>query len=112
VRDVFTTASGWTMIVLGCGVGFLFALVVLAISVVSFPLMLDRGTALDTAVGTSIRAVLKNPGPMALWGLVVAGGLVLGSLPLFIGLIIVVPVLGHATWHFYRRVVPRQDDPR
>lgn len=106
-RDVLTTAAGWTMIVVGCGVGFLFALLVLTVSVVSFPLMLDRGVALDTAVGTSIRAVKANPGPMALWGVIVAGGLVLGSLPLFIGLIIVMPVLGHATWHLYRKVVPR-----
>jgi uncharacterized membrane protein len=104
-RDVLTTAAGWQMIAVGIGVGFLFALVVLTISVVSFPLMLDRGVALDTAVQTSIRAVVANPRPMALWGLIVAAGLVLGSIPLFIGLIIVMPVLGHATWHLYRKVV-------
>jgi uncharacterized membrane protein len=107
IRDVLTTGAGWTMIVAGMGIGFVFALVVLTISVVSFPLMLDRGVALDTAVGTSIRAVRANPGPMAAWGLIVAAGLVLGSVPLFIGLIIAVPVLGHATWHLYRRLVPR-----
>lgn len=107
IRDVFTTGAGWTMLIVGCGVGFLFALLVLVISVVSFPLMLDRGVALATAVGTSIRAVMKNPRTMAAWGLIVAGGLVIGSIPLFIGLIIVMPVLGHATWHLYRKVVPR-----
>jgi uncharacterized membrane protein len=107
IHDVFTTSAGWTMLIVGCGVGFLFALLVLVISVVSFPLMLDRGVALATAVGTSIRAVVKNPRTMAVWGLIVAGGLVLGSIPLFIGLIIVMPVLGHATWHLYRKVVPR-----
>lgn len=107
VRDVFMTGAGWTMIVAGVGVGFLFALLVLTISVVSFPLLLDRDVGLYTAVLTSIRAVLTNPGPMALWGLIVAAGLVIGSIPLFLGLIIAIPVLGHATWHLYRKVVPR-----
>jgi uncharacterized membrane protein len=107
VRDVFTTHAGWTLIGVGFGVGFLFALLVLTISVVSFPLLLDRETGFDTAILTSVRAVAANPGPMALWGLIVAAGLVIGSLPLLLGLIIVMPVLGHATWHLYRRVVPR-----
>jgi uncharacterized membrane protein len=107
VRDVFTTGGGWVLIVVGVGVGFLFAVPVLAISVVSFPLLLDRNVGIDTAVLTSVRAVAANPRPMAVWGLIVAGGLVIGSLPLFVGLIIVMPVLGHATWHLYRKVVPR-----
>ena len=80
---MFTTSAGWTLIVVGVGVGFLFALLVLAISVVSFPLLLDRNVGIGTAVSTSVRAVIANPGVMALWGLIVAGGLVLGSLPLF-----------------------------
>ena len=105
VRDVFTTSVGWAMIVVGVGVGFLFALLVLAISVVSFPLLLDRNVGLRTAVLTSISAVAANPGPMAVWGLIVAGGLVIGSIPAFLGLIFVMPVLGHATWHLYRKVV-------
>jgi uncharacterized membrane protein len=107
VRDVFTTPAGWTLIGAGVGVGFLFALLVLTISVVSFPLLLDQKAGLDTAILTSVRAVVTNPGPMALWGLIVAAGLVIGSLPCLLGLIIVMPVLGHATWHLYRRVVPR-----
>jgi len=107
VRDVFTTGAGWTLIVVGVGVGFLFAVLVLAISVVSFPLLLDRDVGLYTAVATSVRAVATNPGAMAAWGLIVAGGLVIGSIPLLLGLIIVMPVLGHATWHLYRKLVPR-----
>jgi uncharacterized membrane protein len=107
VRDVFTTRAGWAMIVIGCGVGFLFALLVLAIGTVSFPLLLDRDTGLDTAIGTSLRVFATNPGPMAVWGLIVVGGLVIGTLPFFLGLIIVLPVLGHATWHLYRKVVAR-----
>ena len=107
VRDVFSTDAGWTMIVVGIGVGFLFALLVLVISVVSFPLLVDREVGFDTAILTSIRAVSANPAAMAAWGLIVAGGLVIGSIPFFLGLIIVMPVLGHATWHLYREVVPR-----
>jgi len=107
VYDVLATPAGWSMIGLGVGVGFLFALLALAISVVSFPLLLDREVGFDTAVLTSIRAVLTNPGPMAAWGLIVAGGLVIASIPFFLGLIIVMPMLGHATWHLYRLIVPR-----
>ncbi len=105
VRDVFTTRAGLEMVVVGVGVGFLFAVLVLAISVVSFPLLLDRDVGLLTAVRTSIRAVAANPETMAIWGLIVAGSLVIGSLPAFLGLIVVVPVLGHATWHLYRKLV-------
>jgi uncharacterized membrane protein len=80
-------------------------LLAFAISVVSFPLLLDRDVGFYPAVLTSIRAVAANPVAMALWGLIVAGGLVIGSIPVFLGLIIVMPVLGHATWHLYRKVV-------
>jgi uncharacterized membrane protein len=105
VRDVFTTPQGWTMIVVGFGVGFLFAVVALSISVVSFPLLLDRDVRMETAIGTSVQVVLANPVPMAAWGLIVAAGLVIGSIPALLGLVVVMPVLGHATWHLYRRVV-------
>jgi uncharacterized membrane protein len=104
-RDVFTTPAGRTMIVVGIGVGFLFAVLAMMISVVSFPLLLERDIGLGGAVGTSVRAVLANPGPMAVWGMIVTGGLVLGALPGLIGLIIVLPLLGHATWHLYRKLV-------
>jgi uncharacterized membrane protein len=93
------------MIVAGMGVGFLFAALVLAISAVSFPLLLDRDIGLYRAVITSVRAVAKNPVTMAIWGLIVACGLAIGSIPAFIGLIVILPVLGHATWHLYRKVV-------
>ena len=104
-RQVFTTSEGWTLIVAGVGVGFLFALLVLVISVVSFPLLLDRNVSMRTAIETSARAVAANPVPMLLWGLVVASGLVLGAIPLLLGLIVVMPVLGHATWHLHRKVL-------
>jgi uncharacterized membrane protein len=105
--DVFMTREGWMMIVAGVGVGFVFALVAMTISVASFPLLIDRDAGLDTAIRTSIKVVTENPGPMAVWGMIVAVGLVLGSIPLFIGLVVVMPTLGHATWHLYRKTVER-----
>ncbi|MDY0884933.1 DUF2189 domain-containing protein [Dongia soli] len=106
IQNVFTTEAGWWLIVAGCGVGFLFAALAMVISVISFPLMLDRSDiGLATAVGTSIRTVWKNPVVMAGWGLTVVAGLIIGSLPLFIGLVITLPVLGHATWHLYRKLI-------
>jgi uncharacterized membrane protein len=105
-EDVFTTGAGWLMIGVGTGVGFLFAVLAMAISVVAFPLLLDREVGIDTAIWTSIWAVMRNPGPMALWAVIVTAALVIGALPLFVGLMVVLPVLGHATWHLYRRLVP------
>lgn len=104
-RDVFTTSAGWAMIIIGMAVGFVFAAAVLAISVVSFPLLLDRNVSLPTAVVTSVKVALKNPVPIGVWGLIVAGSLALGSLPALLGLVLVLPVLGHSTWHLYRQAV-------
>jgi uncharacterized membrane protein len=105
VDQVFNTPEGLAFIVVGNGVGFLFAVLVFTVSVVSFPMLLDRDVGVATAVGTSIRAVLANPLTMAVWGVIVAVTLVAGSLPFFVGLAVAMPVLGHATWHLYRRVV-------
>ncbi len=104
-EDLFTTRAGWNLIIIGNGVGFLFAALVLMISVVSFPMLLDRDVGAAVALLTSIRAVAANPRIMAIWGLIVAILLLAGSLPLFLGLPIVMPILGHATWHLYRKVV-------
>ena len=112
VTDVFTTPAGWRLIVVGTGVGFLFAVVVLTIGAVSFPLLLDRDVGAAVALYTSIRVVLANPLTMALWGFIVAALLVIGSLPFFLGLAVVMPVLGHATWHLYRRAVAAEAAPR
>lgn len=111
LHDVLTTRAGWTLIVVGNCVGFLFAILVLTISVVSFPLLLDRDVGAAVALLTSIRAVARNPMTMAIWGLIVTALLVIGSLPFFIGLTVVMPVLGHATWHLYRKVVEPQAGP-
>ncbi|RUU20309.1 DUF2189 domain-containing protein [Mesorhizobium sp. M7A.T.Ca.TU.009.01.3.2] len=105
IRDVLTTSKGWTLILAGNAAGFVFAVVVLATTVVAFPLLLDRDVGAVSAIETSARAVMANPLQMALWGLLVAVLLVIGSIPLFAGLAVVMPVLGHATWHLYRKVV-------
>jgi uncharacterized membrane protein len=110
-RRVLTTPEGWSLIIIGCGVGFLFAVVALCISVVSFPLMLDRHATAIVAIRTSLQAVMKNPITMAAWGLIVSVLLVVGSLPFFVGLAVVLPVLGHATWHLYRKVVEPDPNP-
>lgn len=104
-RDVMTTPAGLTMAVVGIAVGALFAALALSISVVAFPLLLDRGVGVPAAIITSLRVTAANPVPIAAWGLIVAAGLVLGSIPFFLGLIVVMPILGHATWHLYRRTV-------
>src|SRR6202158_3816329 len=111
ISDVFNTRAGWMLIVVGTGVGFLFAVLVFTISAISFPLLLDRDVGAAVAVLTSIRVVARNPLTMALWGLIVAALLVLGSIPFFLGLTVVMPVLGHATWHLYRRAVETDPDP-
>lgn len=105
LTEVFTTPEGQMLMIWGNLVGLGFAIVALAVAVVSIPLLLDRDVGAAVAVQTSIRAVLANPVPMAIWGLIVAALLVIGSIPLLVGLAIVVPVLGHATWHLYRKVV-------
>ena len=111
IGDVLHTRAGWMLIVVGTGVGFLFAVLVLTISAISFPLLLDRDVGAAVAVLTSIRVVARNPLTMALWGFIVAALLVLGSIPFFLGLTVVMPVLGHATWHLYRRAVEPDANP-
>jgi uncharacterized membrane protein len=81
-----------------------FAVVVLCTTVIAFPLLLDRDVGAYEAIHTSMRAVMLNPVTMAVWGLMVAVGLMIGSLPLFAGLAVVLPIFGHATWHLYRKV--------
>lgn len=117
---VLTTPEGWQLIAVGCGAGLLFAIAALCVSVISFPLMLDRHTSAADAMLASLRAVAQNPVPMAAWGLIVTALLVVGTIPFFLGLTVVIPVLGHATWHLYKQVVepaavpyqPPAEEPR
>ena len=105
VRQVFETPEGRTLTLVGVGAGFLFALLTFSISVVAFPLLVDRDVGAPAAIVTSVRAVLANPVTMLAWAAIIATALIVGSLPLFLGLTIVLPVLGHASWHLYRKVV-------
>jgi uncharacterized membrane protein len=105
VTALLTTCAGWTMIVVGMAVGAVFAAVVLMISVVSFPLLLDSHFGFFTAIETSVKAVRTDPVALVVWGVIVGVLLFLGSLPCFLGLVVVLPVLGHSTWHLYRRLV-------
>ena len=93
------------LIIAGHALGFLFAVVALTVGVVSFPLLVDRDVGAVVALQTSVKAVLVNPLTMAAWGLIVGASLAIGSLPFFIGLAVVMPVLAHATWHLYRKLV-------
>lgn len=105
ISTVLSTPEGRKLIIYGTGIGFLFAVVAFSVSVVSFPLLLDRDVEVPVAVFTSMKAVVKNPFTMALWGLIVAFSLAIGALLFFAGLAVVIPVLGHATWHLYRKTV-------
>jgi uncharacterized membrane protein len=107
LRALFTTPEGWTMIALGNLVGFGFAVATLVLALVSFPMVVDKPVGAGVAIATSVRAAMANPRVTALWGLRVAGLLALGCLPAFVGLAIVLPVLGYATWHLYTRLVDR-----
>jgi uncharacterized membrane protein len=107
LATLFGTPQGWGMIVVGNIVGLAFAVVVLAVSLVSLPMLVDRRVDGGTAIATSIHAVRANPAATARWGLTVAVLLVLGSIPLFLGLAVVLPVLGYATWHLYARLIDR-----
>ena len=111
IHDVFNTSAGWNLIIVGTGVGFLFAVLALTIGAVSFPLLLDRDVGAAVALLTSIRVVAANPVTMALWGFIVAALLIVGSIPFFLGLTVVMPVLGHATWHLYRKAVEPDPNP-
>lgn len=103
--NVLTTPQGMAMMFWGNLVGFCFALVVLATTIITFPLLLDRDVGAVAAIDASIRATLINPIPVAVWGLIVAALLVVGTIPIFAGLAVIMPILGHATWHLYRKLV-------
>jgi uncharacterized membrane protein len=111
IRDLFATPGGWALIVFGNLAGLGFAILVLSLSVVSLPMLVDRDVDTRIALATSVRAVKANKAVMARWGLIVAALLFLGSLPAFVGLAVVLPWLGYATWHLYTRLVDRSALP-
>lgn len=103
--DVMEAPGGWALIIWGNLIGFVFALVALATSIVAFPLMLDRKVSVAVAIETSLRVTIANPVPVLLWGLVVAIALLVGMATILVGLAVIVPILGHATWHLYRNLI-------
>lgn len=102
-----TTGPGWALILVGHAVGAVFAATAMAISVFSLPMLLDGERSVTVAVTASVRACLVNARMMLAWGLVVSVALALGSVPALAGLIVVLPVFGHATWRLYRRTIER-----
>ena len=105
VQRLFTTGAGWTLIIGGNALGLIFAMTALCIGSLSFPMLLDKPVSIGVAVQTSLRVVLANPIMMAVWGLIVVASMVIGAVPFLVGLSVVIPVLGHATWHLYRKAV-------
>lgn len=105
IREIFTTRRGGALMMYGNLVGFLFAFTALALSVVAFPLILDKPVTSFTAMAVSVKAVTSNMFVMAVWGLIVVAFLTLGAALFLIGLAVALPVLGHATWHLYRKMV-------
>ena len=112
LASVLTTPRGWALIVGGAAVGAVFGWIVLALSVVSLPMLVDRDVTAADAVSASWRAAHANKPEMIRWGLTVFGLLLLGSIPLFVGLAVVLPWLGYATWHLYTRLVDRAAMPK
>jgi len=108
LAELFGTARGWGLIIVGNLVGLGFAILVLALSVVSLPMLVDDHVDAGEAMRTSVAVARANPAMVARWGLTVAVLLVIGSLPAFLGLAVVLPVLGYATWHLYTRAVDRR----
>jgi uncharacterized membrane protein len=108
---VFTTPRGWALIVAGFVVGAVFGWIVLALSVASLPMLVDCDVSASDAVSASWRAAHANKAEMVRWGLIVVGLLVLGSIPLFVGLAFVLPWLGYSTWHLYTRLIDREAVP-
>jgi len=105
INVVLTTNDGLLFLVIGNLDGAALSLILFSLTVVSFPLLLDREVDFVTAMVTSVRAVVMSPVPMIGWAVVVVVLLIVSSIPYFLGLVVTLPVLGHATWHLYRRIV-------
>ena len=111
LSGIFTTPRGWALIISGAIVGAIFGWFVLALSVVSLPMLVDCDVSAAEAVSTSWRAAHANKREMIRWGVMVAALLFIGSVPLFVGLAFVLPWLGYSTWHLYTRLVDREAIP-
>lgn len=108
---VMTTPQGWAFLALGHVIGAILSVVLFSLTVVSFPILLDRQVDFITAMITSVRSVSKNPGPLLVWAVMIGLLLLAASMPFFLGIIFVLPLLGHASWHLYRRLVAPEETP-
>lgn len=106
VAMIVSTPRGIFFLIAGNLLGAVLATVVFSVSVVSYPMLLDRDVDFVTAMITSIRAVLAAPMVMLGWGIFIATMMLIAIVPMFLGLVVILPWLGHATWHLYRRAVP------
>jgi len=107
--SMLMTSNGMIMLLVGTAIGGVMASMFYALTVVSLPLILDREVDFITAMITSFSCVTTNPFAMAIWAVIIAVGLFAGMVPLFLGLFIILPVFGHASWHLYRRLLPADD---
>lgn len=104
-QQLFSTSAGWKLLIVGSAIGFVYSIVVYVATIVSLPMMLHHKIGLSKAMATSVRAIQQNWRAMAAWYCIVVALVLLGSIPLFLGLAVVVPILGHATWHLYRKTI-------
>ena len=102
---VFNTETGWWFFLVCHAIGAIISLVLYSLTVISCPLLLDRDVDFVTAMVTSIKTVLASPFVMLGWGIFVVLAVIVSAVPAFAGLLIVLPILGHATWHLYRRLI-------
>ncbi len=112
INQVSSTEEGRSLIFAGCGIGLLFAIVVLCLTIVTFPMLLDQDCGAAAAIATSLRVVWRNPLESLLWAAIVTAMLVVGFATMFAGLAVVLPILGHATWHLYRKTVTQPTSVR
>ncbi|MDC0656506.1 DUF2189 domain-containing protein [Leisingera sp. SS27] len=110
LQAVFFTPQGWAFLAVGTCAGAFLSAVLFTVTVVAMPMLLDRDTNFVTAMLTSIRAVAENPVVMLGWAAIITGAMLLSMAPAFLGLIVTLPVLGHTTWHLYRRAVPLAEE--
>lgn len=106
---LFSTTQGLVFLMIGNVIGAALSVILFSLTVVSFPLLLDRDVDFVTAMITSVRAVMTSPLPLVTWALAIVALLIVSALPFFLGLLITLPVLGHTTWHLYRRLVEPEE---
>lgn len=109
INEILNTTRGWVFLIAGNIIGAVLAGIVFSYSAISFPMLYDRNVDFVTAMVTSVKTVVKNPWPMFIWAVIIGINLGLSLVSMLLGLIIALPILGHTTWHIYRRAVKPAD---